>query len=123
MRDQQVSVQPSQPPSVMQSSMGVFMTNSRASQVPEETIAFIYDIPKKDELFTNKTMTEYFTSKGFKGCTVQIIKDKSVNTPEKVGQVSDSGSKPYWSGRIKFKNAAYLKKAYKDLKYFEMEGF
>ena len=33
----------------------------------ESVIAFIYDIPRKD-VFSNKTMTEYFSGQGFKGC-------------------------------------------------------
>lgn len=86
---------------------------SQKSQNLEEVMAFIYDIPKMQDRFSNKSLGDFFVSKGYKGCTVQIIKDKK----------NDENSKPFWSGRIRFKNAAYLKKATQELKYFQVEGY
>lgn len=60
----------------------------------EDVIAFIYDIPKNPEIFSNKSIANFFIENGFKGCSVQIVKDKK----------EDENSKPFWSGRIRFKN-------------------
>ena len=86
---------------------GVFMSNSRASQRPEDTIAFIYDIPKKEDLFTNKIMTDFFIENGFKGCQVQIDKSQDI----KESNENDKAPKPFWTARVKFMNSAYLKQA------------
>ena len=45
----------------------------------KEMLGFIYDIPKKPELFTNKKITEFIESKGFQNIQIQMIKDKKVD--------------------------------------------
>ena len=99
--------------SMVMSSMTGQSAASQRSQNIEDVMAFIYDIPKLSDKFSNKIITDFFLSKGYKGCTVQIIKEKK----------DDENSKPFWSGRVRFKNAAYLKKANQELKYFELEGY
>ena len=86
---------------------------SRASHLIQNQteVAFIYDIPKKEQLFQNKTMTEFFVSQGYEGTQVQIIKGKA-----------EDQSKPFWSGRVKFSNEDQRARACAELKYFEMCG-
>lgn len=73
------------------------------------SIAFLYDIPKRGNMFTNKVIKSKIESEGFK-CNVQILKE-------------DGDKKPFWSGRVKFESAEQTTLASKKLKYFSIEGF
>ena len=67
--------------------------SSAQSKNFEEIMAKIYDIPK-NPVFTNKSLTAFFQSNGYKGASVQIKKDSK----------NDENSKPFWSATIKFKS-------------------
>jgi RNA recognition motif-containing protein len=57
--------------------------------LPVTNLAFLYDIPKISDRFTNRIIKERIELDGFKGCQVQIIKD-------------EDNKKPFWSGRVRF---------------------
>ena len=84
-------------------------------------LAFIYDIPKEPELFSNQSLAAFIIEfdQDFAGVEVQIVKESNW-----AGEKSDTApSKPFWSARVMFKSCEQRDRAIQKLKYFTLNGW
>ena len=81
-----------------------------------DRLAFIYDIPKDAEQFTNARFVEHFSKVAdFANVQVQIVK-------EPAWAPSTACDKPYWSARVIFESCQQKKRALNCFKYFKLGG-